>query len=71
LAAIASQSDQADPVVRAALQQRLTRWRLDKDFASLRNPDALDELTANEREECLALWRDADSLLDRPRTAKP
>jgi hypothetical protein len=40
-------------------------WRYDTDLAGLREPGALEKLSAEEREEWLALWREVEALLSR------
>jgi serine/threonine-protein kinase len=47
----------------------LVKWRVDPDLAGLREPGALDRLSAEERQEWLALWGEVDDLLSR--TAGP
>jgi hypothetical protein len=34
-------------------------------LAGLREPDALDKLPAGEREECVALWKEVDTVFRR------
>jgi hypothetical protein len=50
---------------RAQVKTRLTRWQADPDLAGLREPDALDRLSAEERHEWLALWKEVGALLKR------
>jgi hypothetical protein len=40
-------------------------WRRDPDFASVRDPQALDRLSEDERTARQALWRDVDALAER------
>jgi hypothetical protein len=47
----------------------LTYWQADPDLAGLREPSALDKLSAEERKEWLALWGEVEALLRR--TAHP
>jgi tetratricopeptide (TPR) repeat protein len=51
------------PADRAAVQQALRHWRRDTDLASLREPDALAKLPAEERAAWEKLWADAANLL--------
>jgi len=46
-------------------RQILTNWRDDPDLAGLRDSRALEKLSAEERKEWLALWREVDVLLSR------
>jgi len=48
----------------------LTRWQGDSDLAGLRDPSALEKLSADERAECLALWKDIAALLNRAQKAR-
>jgi serine/threonine-protein kinase len=43
----------------------LAHWQVDPDLAGLRDPGALETLSADEREECLALWKEVDGLISR------
>jgi hypothetical protein len=43
----------------------MVHWRSDPDFASVRDPRALERLPENERADWHALWRDVDELLTR------
>src|SRR5262249_38020247 len=45
-----------DPTARLLVQKTMTRWRADPDLAGLRQPETLDRLPADEREDCAALW---------------
>ena len=54
---------------RAVARQVLTRWQADPDLAGLRESSALDKLSAKERKEWLALWREVEAILRR--TARP
>jgi serine/threonine-protein kinase len=59
---------QNNPTVTQAIQQRLAHWKRDPDLAAVRDPQALDRLSDNERAVWQALWRDVDEL--RSRVAK-
>jgi serine/threonine-protein kinase len=48
----------------------LTHWQVDPDLAGLREPRALDKLSADEREECLALWKEVGAVLNRTQKTK-
>jgi serine/threonine-protein kinase len=50
---------------RAQVKTRLTRWQADPDLAGVREPGALDKLSAEERDEWLALWKEVGALLKR------
>jgi serine/threonine-protein kinase len=50
---------------RVLMRKTLRQWRADPDLAGLREPSALETLSADERQECLALWQSVASLLDR------
>jgi serine/threonine-protein kinase len=50
---------------RVQAKQMLTRWQGDPDLAGLRDPGALAQLSADERDECRALWRAVSALLRR------
>jgi serine/threonine-protein kinase len=55
-----------DPAARrVAVRQALTRWRGEPDLASVREPDALDRLGADERKDFLALWADVSAAVAR------
>ncbi|MFL5342944.1 MAG: hypothetical protein ACJ8F7_22650 [Gemmataceae bacterium] len=40
------------------------------DLAGLREPSALDRLSPDEREDCLALWKEVAAVLSRAQTLK-
>jgi serine/threonine-protein kinase len=50
---------------RARAKKMLTHWLVDPDLAGLRDPGALDQLSADERKDCLALWKEVDIVLQR------
>ena len=56
--------------VRDMIQQTLTRWRSNTDFAGLRDPAALEMLPAEELAAYLELWRDVGVLSERAEKAK-
>jgi hypothetical protein len=59
-----------DPAAKLLVQQTLMRWRADPDLEGLRQPDALDQLPAGEREDCIALWNEVAELLNRAQVVK-
>jgi serine/threonine-protein kinase len=50
---------------RSLAKKMLTHWQVEPDLAGLREPDALDELSADERKECFALWDEVRVVLKR------
>jgi len=68
LAMWAAKLDNGSPFERSVAKRMLTNWQADPDLAGLREPQALDNLSADERNDCLALWHDVRALLKR--TAK-
>jgi tetratricopeptide (TPR) repeat protein len=46
-------------------KKTLAQWQREPDLAGLREPHALDKLTADERKECIALWQSVADLLER------
>jgi tetratricopeptide (TPR) repeat protein len=46
-------------------KKMLTYWQAEPDLAGLREPPALDELSADERKDCLALWHEVRVVLKR------
>jgi serine/threonine-protein kinase len=50
---------------RDKVRETLTGWRQEPDLAGLRDPGELNELPADEREECLALWTEVAAVLAR------
>jgi serine/threonine-protein kinase len=57
--------DSGSPVERDLAKRLLTNWLTAPELAGVREPDALDGLSVDERKDCLALWRDVRSLLKR------
>jgi tetratricopeptide (TPR) repeat protein len=53
------------PWQRSLAKRMLTNWQADPDLAGLREPHALDDLSPDEREDCLALWHDVRALVKR------
>jgi hypothetical protein len=54
-----------NPRLSQVIQQRLAHWQRDPDLASVRDPQALDRLSDNERAAWQALWREVDELAKR------
>jgi serine/threonine-protein kinase len=54
----------------AAVRNVLTRWLGDPDLTALREPHLLEKLSAEERQECLALWNEVDAVLQRAQKTK-
>jgi serine/threonine-protein kinase len=46
----------------------LTNWQIDPDLAGLREPDALDQLSGDEQNDWLALWREVRKVLGRAKS---
>jgi hypothetical protein len=65
LTAYAKLVRQNNPTVTQNIQRNLAHWKRDPDLASVRDPQALDRLSDNERAVWQALWRDVDELLSR------
>jgi hypothetical protein len=53
----------------ALVVQALTAWQADPALAGLRDRTALQGLSADEREECIAFWKEVDVVLRRARGA--
>jgi tetratricopeptide (TPR) repeat protein len=70
LAAWSKALDGDAPKARAAVAQTLLHWRRDPDLAGIRDAGALAALPEAEREECQALWAEADRLLRRAGRAR-
>jgi serine/threonine-protein kinase len=69
LAAWSKKLDSGAAVDHVLVTNALTHWQADPDLAGLREPGALDKLSAEERKEWLALWTDVEALLRR--TVRP
>jgi tetratricopeptide (TPR) repeat protein/predicted Ser/Thr protein kinase len=52
---------------RDLVKRMLTLWQDDPDLAGLREPSALDKLSGDEREQCLALWDEVGAVHNRAR----
>ena len=55
--------DSDSPRARGLTIELLTHWESDSELAGLREPHALDELSPDERTECLTLWRNVRNVL--------
>ena len=53
----------------ALVVQTLTAWQCDPALAGLRDRTVLEGFSADEREECITLWKDVDLVLKRARGA--
>jgi serine/threonine-protein kinase len=62
--------DGGSRAARILVRKMLTQWQADPDLAGLREPSALDKLSADERQECLALWKEVAAVLDRANATK-
>jgi tetratricopeptide (TPR) repeat protein len=63
LAMWAAKLDGDSPWERSLAKRMLASWLADPDLAGVREPHALDDLSLDEREHCLALWHDVRALL--------
>ncbi len=70
LAVWAKTLDSGSRAARDLAKKMLTHWQVDPDLAGLREPRALDELSADERKECLGLWQEVGAVLDRAQKTK-
>jgi eukaryotic-like serine/threonine-protein kinase len=57
--------DSGSRAARDRVKKMLTQWREDPDLACVRDAGALDQLAADERKECLALWAGVAAVLAR------
>src|SRR5262249_46372323 len=65
LAMWAAKLGSGSPQERNLAKRMLRNWQADPDLAGLREVHALDEFSADERNDCLALWREVRALLKR------
>jgi hypothetical protein len=63
LAEWAKMQDNGPGTARALAKTMLTHWQVEPDLAGLREPNALNKLSADERRECLALWNEVGTVL--------
>jgi serine/threonine-protein kinase len=59
----------ASDATRGQVRKMLRGWQTAPDLAGLRNPSALEQLSADERTECLALWNEVAAVLRQADTA--
>jgi serine/threonine-protein kinase len=62
--------DSGSPADRVRVRKMMTRWQADRDLAALPEPAALEKWSADERKQCLALWREVTAVLQRASTTK-
>jgi serine/threonine-protein kinase len=62
--------DKGNADTRVDVRWRMRFWQTDSRLAGLREPSALEALSADERNECLALWHEVAALLGRVQMAK-
>ena len=70
LAVWAKTLDSGSQAARVVVRRLLTHWQADPDLAGLREPSALDKLSAAERKDCLTLWNEVTSVLNRACTTQ-
>jgi tetratricopeptide (TPR) repeat protein len=63
LAARAKQLESGKAADRADVQEQMRHWQQDADLTSLRAPDAVAKLPADEQEACRKFWADVAALL--------
>jgi tRNA A-37 threonylcarbamoyl transferase component Bud32/tetratricopeptide (TPR) repeat protein len=63
--------DSDSPRARGLTIELLTHWQSAPELVGLREPHALDELSPEERTECLALWRNVRSVLQGAAARQP
>jgi serine/threonine-protein kinase len=62
--------DSGSRAARDLAKKTLIHWQTDPDLAGLREPRGLDGLSADERKECLALWKEVAAVLLRAEKAE-
>jgi serine/threonine-protein kinase len=70
LAVWAKTLDSGSRAAQVVVSRLLTHWQAAPDLAGLREPSALDKSSADERNECLALWNEVGAVLKRSRKTK-
>jgi serine/threonine-protein kinase len=70
LAVWARTLDSGSRAARTLVRRMLTQWQIDPDLAGLREPSAVDKLSADERKECLALWKAVAAVLNRTKKVR-
>jgi serine/threonine-protein kinase len=58
--------DSGSRAARILVRRMFMQWQADPDLAGLREPRAVDKLSADERKECVALWKEVAAVLNRP-----
>jgi hypothetical protein len=66
----AKQLDGGGPQDRAAARKTLRQWQENPDLAGVRDPEALAELPAPQRDACRKLWADVAALLQKSNASK-
>jgi serine/threonine-protein kinase len=62
--------DNGNAQTNAQARQGLRHWQIDPDLAGLREPGTLDQLSPDERKECVALWEEVAAVLSRTQTIR-
>jgi superkiller protein 3 len=62
--------DNGNAQARDDARGRMRHWQTDRDLSGLREPGALEALSRDERNECLALWQEVAALLARVQTTE-
>jgi serine/threonine-protein kinase len=70
LAAYAKCLDGEDWQAPGLIRRRVVPWKYDPQLASLRDPDALAKLPAEEQEACRQLWAEVEALLRKTEATK-
>jgi hypothetical protein len=60
-----------DPKDRARVVKTFQHWKVDRDLAGVRDPDALSKVPAEEQPAWRALWAEVDALLEKARGRTP
>jgi serine/threonine-protein kinase len=71
LAARARMLTGASTPTRGQVRQMLARWQTTPDLAGLRDTNAVEKLSVEEKKECLALWDEVAGVLRRAETLPP
>ena len=69
LAVWAKTLDGGSGAARALVRKMLTQWQIDPDLAGLREESVLAKLPADERKDCLALWKEVAAVHERAKKA--
>ena len=70
LAAWTKTLNNGGPATRNLVRQTLTGWRADRDLAGLREPGALEKLSAPERNEWIGLWKEVAAVNERTKKGR-